>query len=257
MTDQKQEQNGSNIDACPSALTPSVREAVFHGVSAKSSRCRLKVGNVPMFGRGQMFAVAASGKWEQWPNESGIESNTSCWAAGPVEILDCVHHETGRPMRFVGHLEANHTSGVLINAIAGAGRPAATGQHMAEPSSESAPAAHTRCIKGNESFEAELAHLTQLRNQGFDPTLKLPFIKAYTGKSHSTIYREIARGRFPPPIRHGKSVSWLLSHVDAYRLGNWMRPTDMTAAGHEPVKTECASPKPRTARKHVDVGSHH
>ena len=155
-----------------------------------------------------MFAVEASGKWEQWPNDSGTEFNASCLSAGSVEIVDCVHHETSRPMRFVGFLEANHTAGLPICA----------------------GAVNARAATADEAFNAELARHIQLRNQGVDSSLKLTFIKAYTGKSHSTIYREIARGKFPPPIRHGKSVSWLMSHIDAYRLGNWMSPADRPCA---------------------------
>lgn len=233
------------------ARAPSGRAATYHDISEPSGRCRLRIDNVPMFGRGQIFVIGVSGNWEPLPGTGGLVFDSSDGSTIPMEMLDCLHHESGQPMRFVGYLEANHTPGVRH------------GESSSIPPIDSPmfvgctpPTAQTRRLARDEAFEAELARYTQLRNQGVDPSLKLPFIKAYTGKSHSTIYREIARGKFPPPIRHGKSVSWLFSHVDAYRLGNWIGATDMTAAGHGPVKPEYASPKPHAAGKRVNVGSH-
>lgn len=47
--------------------------------------------------------------------------------------------------------------------------------------------------------------------------LRLPQVKARTGLSRSTLYREIASGRFPAPVRLGERASaWVASEVDAY-----------------------------------------
>jgi prophage regulatory protein len=45
--------------------------------------------------------------------------------------------------------------------------------------------------------------------------LRLPEVKSRTGKSSSTIYAEIAAGKFPKPIKIGPNTSgWVESEVD-------------------------------------------
>ncbi|MDZ4251490.1 MAG: AlpA family transcriptional regulator [Sulfuritalea sp.] len=45
--------------------------------------------------------------------------------------------------------------------------------------------------------------------------LRLPFVKARTGLSRSTIYLRIAAGAFPAPVNLGsRAVGWLESEID-------------------------------------------
>ena len=54
--------------------------------------------------------------------------------------------------------------------------------------------------------------------------MKLPAVKEATAKSRSTIYSEIAAGRFPKPIKIGpRSIAWredtIRAHIDAQERG--------------------------------------
>ena len=47
--------------------------------------------------------------------------------------------------------------------------------------------------------------------------LRLPTVKARTGLSRSSLYRQIAEDRFPKPISlSGRAVGWLESEVDEW-----------------------------------------
>lgn len=74
-------------------------------------------------------------------------------------------------------------------------------------------------LQQDEIYYAELAHIFRLREQGIDATVKMPFIKKHLQISHSTIYREIARGNLSRPIKVGHASVWRFSQVEAYRLG--------------------------------------
>ncbi|SDC45579.1 transcriptional regulator, AlpA family [Variovorax sp. CF079] len=53
-----------------------------------------------------------------------------------------------------------------------------------------------------------------------DHILRRKHLKPATGLSPSTIYRLIASGEFPPPVKLGiKAVGWLKSDVDAWLAG--------------------------------------
>lgn len=45
---------------------------------------------------------------------------------------------------------------------------------------------------------------------------RLPSVLSRTGMGKSWIYREIAVGRFPPPVKIGRSSGWDTSAVDAW-----------------------------------------
>lgn len=45
---------------------------------------------------------------------------------------------------------------------------------------------------------------------------RLPSVLSRTGMGKSWIYREIAAGRFPPPVKIGRSSGWDTSAVDAW-----------------------------------------
>jgi prophage regulatory protein len=47
--------------------------------------------------------------------------------------------------------------------------------------------------------------------------LRLPLVKTRTGLSRSTLYKQIADGKFPKPIRLGpRAVGWLESEIQAW-----------------------------------------
>lgn len=45
---------------------------------------------------------------------------------------------------------------------------------------------------------------------------RLPSVLSRTGMGKSWIYREIAAGRFPPPVKIGRSSGWDTSAVDGW-----------------------------------------
>ena len=49
------------------------------------------------------------------------------------------------------------------------------------------------------------------------PILRLPAVLRLTGRARTTIYEDIAAGRFPKPIKLGpRSVGWLQPEVEAW-----------------------------------------
>ncbi|AVO37927.1 helix-turn-helix transcriptional regulator [Pukyongiella litopenaei] len=46
--------------------------------------------------------------------------------------------------------------------------------------------------------------------------LPMDDVEAMTGKKRATIYRDIALGRFPAPVKSGGSSRWLLSELLGY-----------------------------------------
>lgn len=49
-----------------------------------------------------------------------------------------------------------------------------------------------------------------------DHFVRLPYIVQKTGVSRPTIYRMIASGEFPKPVKQGRTSSWPSSEVEAY-----------------------------------------
>lgn len=51
--------------------------------------------------------------------------------------------------------------------------------------------------------------------------LRLPEVEFVVGKKRSTIYRDIAAGKFPAPYELGssRSVGWLSTEINAWILG--------------------------------------
>jgi prophage regulatory protein len=46
---------------------------------------------------------------------------------------------------------------------------------------------------------------------------RMPEVTTITGKARSTVYREIAKGRFPAPVQLGaQSVAWRKSAIDRW-----------------------------------------
>lgn len=49
------------------------------------------------------------------------------------------------------------------------------------------------------------------------PIIRLPELRALTGRGRSAIYADMAAGRLPRPIKLGaRSVGWLRAEVDAW-----------------------------------------
>ena len=47
--------------------------------------------------------------------------------------------------------------------------------------------------------------------------MKLPAVKAATGHGRSSIYKQIAAGKFPKPVKLGpKAVAWVEDEIAAY-----------------------------------------
>ncbi|WP_455232234.1 helix-turn-helix transcriptional regulator [Geopseudomonas aromaticivorans] len=61
--------------------------------------------------------------------------------------------------------------------------------------------------------------------------LRLPEVELVVGKKRSTIYRDIAAGKFPAPydLGSGKSVGWLSTEISAWILS---RPRVQLRGGH-------------------------
>lgn len=53
-------------------------------------------------------------------------------------------------------------------------------------------------------------------------------VEHVTGKARPTIYRDIALGTFPPPVKSGGSSRWLLSELMTY-IGDLKRRRDAAA----------------------------
>jgi prophage regulatory protein len=72
-----------------------------------------------------------------------------------------------------------------------------------------------------------------------DVVLKLSVVSAITGLPSSTLYRKVAAGEFPAPIKLGESASgWLLSEVEAWIAA---RREERDAAAREALGRACAS----------------
>lgn len=73
-------------------------------------------------------------------------------------------------------------------------------------------------LKHSEPAKDWLAVAAQFKSKALnDRFLRMAEVKAKTGKSKSAIYREIAEGTFPSPVRTGKrSIAWRLSTIDAW-----------------------------------------
>ncbi|MFA5680538.1 MAG: AlpA family phage regulatory protein [Hydrogenophaga sp.] len=54
-----------------------------------------------------------------------------------------------------------------------------------------------------------------------DRLLKLNEVMKRVSYSHDWIYRQIALGRFPRPVKLGRSSRWRLSDVNAWVAGTW------------------------------------
>lgn len=199
----------------------------FHG-TLNSGRHKLLINGVKMLGRGQLFTFHTSNKWLVVPH-IGVMSNLSEVKIELIVMLDCIDHKTRESKRFIGLLEPNHSPANPQKTIPATCKippaisllrdiPLQVGNSCSlDPKRETQKQAKHEIDVSN-----ELASAMKSLEQGVDPTLKMPFIKVHLDLSHSTIYRELKRGRFPPPIKHGKAVTWLFSQIEAYRLGNWV-----------------------------------
>jgi prophage regulatory protein len=62
-----------------------------------------------------------------------------------------------------------------------------------------------------------MAHSTTAPNAGALTLERLPWVKARTGLSRSEIYRRVAAGSFPAPVKLGERASaWPASEVDGW-----------------------------------------
>lgn len=56
-----------------------------------------------------------------------------------------------------------------------------------------------------------------VEHSGGDAILRRPMVQRRVGLSRSEIYRRVARGAFPRPVRLGpNSIGWLSSEIDAW-----------------------------------------
>lgn len=179
-----------------------------------------------MNGMGMLFSQDRPNGWVML-RPIGIEPSWPYDKSDVMIIVDCIDHETKKPMRFVGLLEPNRRPGDARQETT----QMPTNANVVSAASERMRAANDCNIKRDQKtqkkpkrgieFSGELANAIQALQQGSDPNVKMPFIEEHLDLSHSTVYRELKRGVFPPPIRRGKSVSWLFSQIEAYRLGKW------------------------------------
>jgi predicted DNA-binding transcriptional regulator AlpA len=72
-----------------------------------------------------------------------------------------------------------------------------------------------------ENFISELASISAHRQAGLDPDVKVAFIVQYVHESHANLYRKMAAGLFPKPIKRGRGSFWPMSQVEAYKRGEY------------------------------------
>lgn len=73
--------------------------------------------------------------------------------------------------------------------------------------------------KKENRLKEEFARLGATVAQGFDPDVRLAHVIALTSESRATIYRKLAKGEFPIPMKRGRAIFWRLSQITEYRLG--------------------------------------
>lgn len=76
-----------------------------------------------------------------------------------------------------------------------------------------------------------MAHSTTAPNAGALTLERLPWVRARTGLSRSEIYRRVAAGTFPAPVKLGERASaWPASEVDRW-ISERIAARDAKAAG--------------------------
>lgn len=72
-----------------------------------------------------------------------------------------------------------------------------------------------------QKLQAELEFIGAMRKVGLDPDLKIRHVCVLLQESHASVYRKINLGKFPAPVRRGKSNFWPLSQIELYKSGEW------------------------------------
>lgn len=52
--------------------------------------------------------------------------------------------------------------------------------------------------------------------EGIDKRVKLPFVLDVLAVGKSTLYRGIKSGKYPPPVKEGRSSFWYMSTLQEY-----------------------------------------
>lgn len=82
-----------------------------------------------------------------------------------------------------------------------------------EPSLEGKKHARRRDYQARIAIELETA--ITLHKAGFDSTVRKPVVCAVKGWSRATLYRRIAEGNFPKPLKRGRYSEWRIADVIA------------------------------------------
>ncbi|MDB5855090.1 MAG: hypothetical protein JWR22_3131 [Herminiimonas sp.] len=69
--------------------------------------------------------------------------------------------------------------------------------------------------------DSELTACLAARNAGFDPELKIYHFSTLAQESVQTLYRKMANGLCPRPMKRGRSSFWKLSEIETYMSGGW------------------------------------
>jgi predicted DNA-binding transcriptional regulator AlpA len=186
---------------------------------AASGRIRLVKDNVVMYGLGKLYPVISkrivAGRTKVTLNPTPVRVSPVCnpQLGRKEQRIACLGRNSGREFRFIGIIESTRPLG-----------------HATDHKGKTLARTVSRTMNENIQPLEELRVLEDLelisaaRRAGFDPTLKLIQICAILQESRSSIYRKIASGAFPHPVKRGRGSFWPLSQVDEYASGKWVSP---------------------------------
>jgi predicted DNA-binding transcriptional regulator AlpA len=201
-----QKKTSGQLPVDQKAMNPEINLNFYCG-TAPSGRHKLRICNKNWFGHGVAIKRDKDGNWKPLEDSEFYKIGLSIEGIAKISTLDCVDRKHGFPVRFLGRLEENNTAPSSFSEL--------------EVVKSQPPTKKRKQTLGSEpKYTKELARVRAIQKEGLDPTVRMAFIKIYLGISSATVYREMSRRNFPMPIKNGRSSSWLLSQVDAYRLGS-------------------------------------
>jgi len=210
---------GGKLSSSKSQTRARVVEAIstrYFG-QTPSGHIKLVRGDVVMFGIGKLYPVISkrevAGRKKVKLNRTPVRVSPSysCEAGITERRIACLGRNSGKEFRFIGIIES---TGVRNDAM----KPVAGQKVISSTANE-----NIKCKEGRALID-ELELIAAARGAGFNPTLRLNQVCALLQESRSNIYRKIACGAFPPPVKRGRGSFWPLSQVEKYAAGDWPSP---------------------------------